>query len=177
MYRRSYYTTSSAKYSNETMCVNHQLKLDILPGDLMTDSPIIIVPATTVLGNRTVKNFTLKFNALHTDDSIIGILAYVPQGTTMSFPSFTETVQSLYEPNQNVIDTFIIPPTCRRDAQGVVLTEIASAPIVLSNTLSRDLNTGDSIQLALVTPNGLHAGDGQDGNEPACKPLGVTNAN
>ena len=163
MYRRSYYRGRTAKYSNETMCVNAQTTVEKDGGDLI-QAPITVVPATTVLGNRKVKNFTLKFNSMYSIDTIIGILAYVPEGTTFSTPTVTGSVQSLYEPNQNVIATFVIPPNCTRDSQGNVTSIASSIPITVSNRLARNLNTGDSIQIAFVTPNGVQAGDGAGSN-------------
>lgn len=167
MYRRYNYRGRSGKYSNETICINAQVTSDKDGGRPLTDAPIIVVPSTTVLGNRKVKNFTLKFTANFTDDVIIGVIAYVPEGTQMSTPTVTGPMQSLYEPNQNVIATFVIPPTCVRQADGSVSAASVPAPIVISNRLARNLNTGDSIQLALISPNGITAGDGTGTSPPA----------
>ena len=167
MYRRSYYRGRSSKYSNETICVNAQVTEDKDGGVPLTANPLTIVPATDVLGNRKVKNFTLKFTAQFTDDPIIGILAYVPEGTNMSVPLVTGPNQSLYEPNQNVIATFIIPPTCVRGQDAIVTSATSPSTVVVSNRLARNLNTGDSIQLCLITPNGLTAGDGTQNDPPA----------
>lgn len=167
MYRRSYYRGRAGKYSNETIAVNAQSTADLDSGESMTEEPITIVPATSVYGNRKAKNFTLRFTAKNTDDTIIGVLAYVPEGTTMSAPTVTGINQSLYEPNQNVIASFIIPPSCRRNLDGSIAEDNSSSPVVVSTRLARNLNTGDAIQLALITPNGMHAGDGTQGVEPA----------
>lgn len=167
MYRKSYYRGRVGKYSNETMCVNAQVNTNIDAGTPLTDSPITIVPSTNVLGNRKVKNFTLKFTAQFTDDPIIGVLAYVPEGTTMSTPLVTGSTQSLYEPNQNVIATFLIPPTCVRGTNGEITSAQSPSTVVVSNRLARNLNTGDCIQLCLITPNGITAGDGTQSDPPA----------
>ena len=62
MYRRNYYRGRTGKYSNETMCVNAQVRADTDGGEPLTANPVVIVPATDVLGNRKVKNFTITKN-------------------------------------------------------------------------------------------------------------------
>lgn len=167
MYRRYAYRGRVGKYSNETVCTNIGVTDTKDGGAPLTDNPITIVPATTVLGNRKVKNFTLKFTAHLTDDPVIGVLAYVPEGTTMNRPTVTGPIQSLYEPNQNVIATFIIPPTCIRGQNATVSSSESPQTVTVSTRLARNLNTGDSIQLCLVSPNGIVAGDGTADNPPA----------
>lgn len=174
MFRRSYYPRRGGKYSNETVCFNAQVTDSVDAGTPLTTNPITIVPATTVLGNRKVKNFTIKVTANLNDDAIIGVLAYVPEGTDMSKPLVTGDVQSLYEPNQNVIATFVIPPNCTRNANAELGTASAPTQITVSNRLARNLNTGDCIQLALVSPNGITAGDGT-GTAPECVICGTVN--
>lgn len=177
MFRRSYYPRRYGKYSNETMCFNAQVTSTKDGGQSLTgENPIVIVPATTVLGNRKVKNFSIKVTANLNDDSIIGVLAYVPEGTEMSIPLVTGPVQSLYEPNQNVIATFVIPPNCTRLSNGTLGTASAPTQIVVSNRLARNLNTGDSIQLFLISPNGITAGTGtEDPPVPECTICGTVN--
>ena len=175
MYRRSYYRGRGSKYSNETICVNAQVTASTDAGDPLSTHPIIVVPPTDVLGNRKVKNFTLKFNSYLCDNPVIGVLAYVPEGTEMNKPLVTGPVQSLYEPNQNVIATFVIPPSCTRTNDGDVHQALASTTIVVSNKLARNLNTGDSIKLALVSPDGITAGDGQGDNPPPAQICGTIN--
>lgn len=175
MYRRSYYKGRSGKYSNETVCFNVGVTDHKDGGEALTEDPVIIVPATDVFGNRKVKNFTIKVTANLNDDAIIGVLAYVPQGTQMSLPLVTGDVQSLYEPNQNVIATFVIPPNCTRDLQGDVVTAGSPTQITVSNRLARNLNTGDRILLCLVPPNGITAGTGQGGAPPPCCICGTIN--
>ena len=99
MYRRSYYPRRGGKYSNETVCFNQGVTESVDAGVPFTEDPLVIVPATNVLGNRKVKNFTIKVTANLNDDAIIGVLAYVPEGTTMSTPLVAGTTQSLYEPS------------------------------------------------------------------------------
>ena len=164
MYRR-YYSRRGAKYSNETMAFNVGITGDKEGGVPLTTQPLVVVPATNVLGNRKVKNFTLKFTSYGCDDAIYGVLAYVPEGTNMNPPLVTGPSQSLYEPNQNVIATFILPASCNRDVDGSIL-QASSQSITVSTKLARNLNTGDQILLCLTTPNGLHAGDGSGENPP-----------
>lgn len=174
MYRRSYYTKRGGKYSNETMCFNAQVTSNVDGGVPFSEDPIVLVPATNVMGNRKVKNFTVKVTANFNDDVIIGVLAYVPEGTTMSKPLVSGDIQSLYEPNQNVIATFVIPPNCVRSPNGDLTSASAPTQIVVSNRLARNLNTGDTICLCLISPNGLTAGDGS-GTAPPCTICGTVN--
>ena len=149
MYRRSYYRGRGGKFSNETVCFNAQVTDGVDGGTPLTSDPITIVPPTDILGNRKVKNFTIKVTANLNDDVIIGVLAYVPEGTQMSTPLVTGPTQSLYEPNQNVIATFVIPPNCTRQADATLINSSAPTQITVSNRLARNLNTGDAIQLCL----------------------------
>ena len=174
MYRRSYYTRRSGKYSNETVCFNATVTSNVNAGTALTTNPIPIVPATTVLGNRKVKNFTIKVTSNLNDAPIIGVLSYIPEGTLMNTPLVTGPNQSLYEPNQNVIATFVIPPNCTRNADGSLGSFGAPTQIVVSNRLARNLASGDSLQLALVCPTLLTAGDGT-GDTPECNIVGTVN--
>ena len=124
MYRRSYYRGRSQKYSNETIAFNTQLTADkdggvLFPVTRLPDASnyngLPIVTSTPIMGTRKVKNFTIKVTALNNDDTIYGALVYVPENTSANAPQVTGPYQSLYEPNQNVIATFVIPPCCNRD--------------------------------------------------------------
>lgn len=173
MYRR-YYSRRAAKYSNETMAFNVKIQEPKEAGSVLTDNPLIVVPATDVLGNRKVKNFTIRFTSYFCNDPVFGVLAYVPEGTDLNRPLVTGPTQSLYEPNQNVIATFIIPASCTRDGDGDV-QQANSQTVVVSTKLARNLNTGDKISLALCTPNGIIAGDGQEANPPPAFISGTIN--
>ena len=75
MYRKSYYRSYKGKYgkySNETIAFNQGVT-DSIDGNVsfpesfdpqnpqtLTGRGLLIVPATDILGNRKVKNFTLK---------------------------------------------------------------------------------------------------------------------
>lgn len=180
MYRRSYYRGRSSKYSNETECFNVTSSVLVNAGSTFptTADPdpqqgqipkgILIVPATTLMGNRKVKNFTLKIGARGNESPIVGALVYVPEGTTPSDLSTQLTTQSLYEPNQNVIMTFIIQPSCDRDSNGYVQTMFTPPSTTISNTLARNLSSGDSIILVLSPVDDINAGDGsrEDPDDP-----------
>ena len=180
-YVRPYYNYRSAKYSNETIAFNTSITENIDGGITFPDDVTVpngrgcvIVAATDVLGNRKVKNFTIKVTANGNDDQIFGALVYVPEGTNASQLGVTGITQSLYEPNQNIICTFIIPPNCSRDNSGVITSQSAPTQIVVSNKLARNLNTGDKIVLLFSTPNGLYAGDGT-GEAVPCVVSGTVN--
>lgn len=173
MYRRPYYRARSAKYSNETIAFNTQVTQELdggvpfpttempsiqNPSAAPTDVPgLVVLPAAGVQGNRKVKNFTIKVTANRNDDQIFGALVYVPEGTSAQNLLVTGPTQSMYEPNQNVITTFIIPPNCERDAEGVVTQISAPTQITVSSRLARNLSMGDYLVLVFSTPNGLTA--------------------
>lgn len=170
MYRKtkSYFRGKYSKYSNETIAFNTQVTEDLdgnvsFPVNTDPDSGallsrgILIVPATNILGNRKVKNFTLKLTANGNDDQIFGALVYVPEGTMTSPLQVGGASQSMYEPNQNVICTFIIPPNAFRDSDSSITQQSAPTQIVVSNRLARNLNTGDCVALVFAAPNGLAA--------------------
>ena len=169
MLRRSYYRRGG-KYSNETIAFNSQVTSPIdanvtWPKDLNPSeeeikpySGITIVAPSNVLGNRKVKNFTIKVTSYVNDDPIFGALVYVPEGTFASDLTVGKDASSLYEPNQNVIATFMIPPNCTRETETLAVKEYGnSTQIVVQNRLARNLNTGDKIVLIFATPNGLSA--------------------
>ena len=171
-YIYQYRNYRSSKYSNETVSFNTQLTASVdagqpFPQDATTGfKGLAIVPATTVLGNRKVKNFTIKITANFNDEAIMGALVYVPEGTEASNLLCAGPIQSLYEPNQNVIATFIIPPNCVRDSNGGVTAASAPTQITVTNKLARNLNTGDCIVMIFASPNGLTAGDGTNQDPP-----------
>lgn len=183
MYNRRYYRNRSSKWSNETIAFNTDLTSSVdggasFPGvnPAISGRPgVLIVPASDVLGNRKCKNFTIKVTAKGNDDQIFGVLAYVPEGLAASSLQCTGTQQSLYEPNQNVIATFIIPPSCDRDSNGMVTAQYAPTTVTVSNRLARNLNSGDYIVMAFCSPNGITAGDGTQGNPEPCTISGTVN--
>lgn len=173
MYRRSYYRGRSGKYSNETTCFNFQVltemdagtpfpaKADPDPNLGEISKGILVVPSTVLQGTRKAKNFTLKVVARGNESPIVGAMVYKPEGTTVSDLSTQLQSQSLYEPNQNVIMTFIIPPSCDRDAEGFVTDTYTPPTVTVSNRLARNLSAGDSIVLVFGCLDDINAGNGQ----------------
>ena len=134
-YSYPYRSYRSAKYSNETIAFNTELTDSIDGGVIFPHIDenipgVLIVPATTVLGNRKVKNFTIKVTANFNDDAIFGALVYVPQGTVASNLQVTGPSQSMYEPNQNVIATFVIPPIASVSIKGYIPSSLISVSLL-----------------------------------------------
>lgn len=136
MYRRRK-RYGGAKYSFETTNVATQIN-----GQTQNQVVYTIVPEVTSYGKRKVKNFTISLCADNTDTPLLCCLVYVPQGTsasTLNTNSNTsgesgELVASMYEPNQNVITSFVI------NAQDTNVT-------LRKSFLARNLDSGDKIQL------------------------------
>ena len=165
-----YYKPRSTKYSNETISFNCNLAAAVPPNTTFpentgTDNPpgIMIVNPTNVFGNRKVKNFTVKITANGNEDVILGALVYIPEGTVASRIMAGGMSQSIYEPNQNVISTFVIPPNVKRDSDAAITQVSAPTTVTVSNKLARNLNTGDYIVIILCSPNGLRCGPGTQG--------------
>ena len=173
-YRRNYYYSRgrSGKYSNETVAFNTQV-VRTIDGNIsfpihedettheLTGRGILVVPSTQTYGNRKVKNFTIKVTADRNDDQIFGALLYVPEGTMAQPLLCSGESQSLYEPNQNVIATFIIPPNCERAIDGSITGYGAPSQITVSTKLARNLSSGDHVVLLFSTPNGLTVTGGE----------------
>lgn len=171
--RSTYYRRGGSKYSNETITSHLSLTQDTAAntafpvqnsGQANQYTGVIIVPATNISGNRKVKNFSIKVVAARNDAPIYGALVYVPEGTEAKKFGVGQLQQSMYEPNQNVICSFVLPPTATRDLQtGVVLTAEAPGVVTVRNRLARNLSQGDSIALVYCTPStlksALSAGD------------------
>ena len=123
----------TVKYSNETYNVTNTISI-ASGGYIYTP----LVSASDVQGVRKAKNFTLKvFYAGSTP--LMFVLAYVPEDQkpqAINRGSSTGAV-SLYEPNQNVIMSGYIVPN-NSQAQ------------TFRTRLARNLNSGDSIQIALA---------------------------
>lgn len=169
LYKSRYY--QGAKYSNETIAFNVGTVTNTVAGTAFpwtegepSQCGVTIVPATNVLGNRKVKNFQIKITCTGNDNPIIGCLVYVPEGTNVSKPLVTGMSQSLYEPNQNVISSFVIPAQCERDAQADITDFNSPVVVNVSSRLARNLNTGDQIKLIFAAPNALRASE----TAPSC---------
>ena len=88
-------------------------------------------------GMRKVKhlqvNLTTSVDSVH----IWWALVYVPQGTEASELNVTSGIAEMYEPNQYVMNCGIVDPS--------------AGPIRFSSPIARNLNSGDAIQLCLVS--------------------------
>jgi len=93
-----------------------------------------IVFPTDIQGMRKVKHLTVSLSSLADQASFWWAIVYVPQGTTANQLNITDG-QSLYEPNQFVMNSGYIDPN--------------AGPIRMSTNLSRNLNSGDGIALVL----------------------------
>ena len=102
-----------------------------------SSSAQIIVPATTLEGMRKVKHLMVNLTAGQAAGGMYWALVYVPQGTVAQNINITtgETVTSMYEPNQFVMNCGII--------------DVDAGPIRFSSPIARNLNDGDSIWLVL----------------------------
>lgn len=133
-YRRYRRYTKPVKYSNETsnFAVNIPIKADNYLG-----GQILLIDKTMTQGMRKAKNFTLTLTCI-TDIPIQFALVYVPEGTqpTQLNIGVADNYISLYEPNQNVILSGILPVN-------------SGYPITKFTPLARNLNSGDQIFLCL----------------------------
>ena len=123
----------TVKYSNETSNITSSFSLTA--GSQIT-APLI--SASSIQGVRKAKNFSLKILYSGTAP-LMFVLIYVPQ--EQSVKAITrgtpQAPASLYEPNQNVIMSGYIVPN-NSQAQ------------TFRTRLARNLNSGDSIQIALA---------------------------
>ena len=78
-------------------------------------------------------NLTTSVDSVH----IWWALVYVPQGTEASELNVTSGIAEMYEPNQYVMNCGIVDPS--------------AGPIRFSSPIARNLNSGDAIQLCLVS--------------------------
>lgn len=155
-YRRRYYGGYRAKrlrYSNETMTTTSTFNTGSTPSTDITASgnfgvlpPLEIVAPAVTQGIRKVKNISLSIAPIITNASgdqlsmpVRYALVYVPEGTNPSSLQTGAGVNSLYEPNQNVI------------MQGSFLS---GQPYRSWTRLARNLNSGDSIFLIMVANSG-----------------------
>jgi len=135
--RRSRYSrrVKSIKYSNETM--NYINNAEISAGSSF-EADGVLIPSVANQGTRKVKNFDLQFMYENLPFPVAFALVYVPEGQEASSLtlSVSGTPASLYEPNQNVIMSGILPPS-------------ATNTIHYRTRLARNLNSGDTIQIVL----------------------------
>ena len=100
-------------------------------------SAVAIIPSTTIQGMRKVKHITITVTDTATSGNLFWAIVYVPHGTQpnalFSLTGNVNTVGSMYEPNQFVMNCGVIDPQ--------------AGPIRFSSPLSRNLNSGDAIYL------------------------------
>lgn len=98
----------------------------------------ILIPSVANQGTRKVKNFDLQFMYETLPFPVAFALVYVPEGQDPSSLTLSAggNPASLYEPNQNVIMSGILPPS-------------ATNTIHYRTRLARNLNSGDTIQIIL----------------------------
>ena len=107
----------------------------------------LVVPSTNSLGMRKCKNFTLSI-IVQTSFPVFWALVYCPDGTqptalrvggdNIENTPNTIGAVSLYEPNQNVIMSGVLPAN-------------STSPQRVSNKLARNLNSGDQIYMVFGT--------------------------
>lgn len=125
----------TVKYSNETICSKFDLDFG---SSAANDAKVILIPKIEAAGTRKAKNFTLSIEHFNYPFPVVFAVVFVPEGTVPSGLTIADpdTLSSLYEPNQNVIMTGIIPA-------------IQNAPYTRRTRLARNLNNGDSIGIVL----------------------------
>ena len=144
-YSRNYSRVKRAKYSNETnaMAVDLQTESDITEAYRQGKLQMMLVPASDNQGMRKAKNFDLSMQSNNMGSTVHFALVYVPEGqkpSDMTLPAINQSSStqpaSIYEPNQNVIISGVLPPS-------------TTAPIHFRTRLARNLNSGDAIYLCL----------------------------
>lgn len=142
------YKSKTSRYSNETtvfkvtgpVSANQTVPYDT---EHTAVKGCTIVSSTPVYGTRKVKNFEIQCVAqANFADPVYGALVYVPEGTHPS-ALLAGDHSSLYEPNQNVIAQFVIPPTLGNSQTPTI--------VHVKNKLARNLDSGDCIVLVFVT--------------------------
>lgn len=158
--RRTTFVRSKRKYSWEHY--NFAASNADVAARAAWNAQALMVAASAVGGMRKCKNFTLSINSSQFNQPIWFALVYVPEGTVPSNlklggvdnpqdnPGNANYITSatLYEPNQNVILTGIIPSN-------------QTANQIKSTRMARNLNSGDAIFLiwrTAVQEAGLAAG-------------------
>ena len=101
---------------------------------------IVIVPPSDLQGMRKVKHMTVSLAETTAETYIFWALVYVPQGTLPNALDVTAGPNSMYEPNQYVINCGV--------------ADFKAGPVRIGTPLSRNLNSGDSIYLLLKNTTG-----------------------
>ena len=140
MYRRR--SRFAKRYSFETTAIGGTLNPNY------DQTYFLVVPPAASYGKRKVKNFNISLIADSTLPSpLYCALIYLPAGTNpgnMNVSSATSAseVNSLYEPNQNVITNFVLVPS-------------NGLPFTKTVRLARNLDSDDRIILLLKTAEPL----------------------
>ena len=130
----------TVKYSNETSNITSSFTLT---AGSQINAPLI--SESSIQGVRKAKNFSLKILYAGTAP-LMFVLVYVPQkqGVGSITRGTPQAPASLYEPNQNVIMSGYIVPN-NNQAQ------------TFRTRLARNLNSGDSIQIAIACASSTDA--------------------
>ena len=135
--RQNWRSSNRDKYSVETTA-------GIIPAPTtatngLYQSATAIVPPSTIQGMRKVKHITITLTDTNDTEEIFWAIVYVPQGTQpnalFSVTGNVNTVGSMYEPNQFIMNCGVVDPT--------------AGPIRFRSPLSRNLNSGDAIYLII----------------------------
>ena len=149
-YRRRYrgYRSGKSRYSNETACILFESTDTFERGTTFPKGEVEsklyvgypVVAATGVFGTRKAKNFEISLTTNTLESPLVCALVYVPEGTLAGNFNLGESpinnVESLYEPNQNIICQFVIPANGESNSPQVTKVK---------TRLARNLDSGDSI--------------------------------
>jgi hypothetical protein len=141
--RRQYWRSSNRdKYSVETTAGIIATSSTATNG--LHQSATAIVPASTIQGMRKVKHITISLTCGDDNPEFYWAIVYVPQGTQpnalFSVTGNVSTIGSMYEPNQFVMNCGVVDPN--------------AGPVRFRSSLSRNLNSGDSIYLIVGKTTG-----------------------
>ena len=148
MYRRRRGFLKRSKYSNETVVLSGSVQIaggenkvfPVYNVEGQTKTGTVLVAPADLQGTRKVKNMLLTINSSGNSQPIVGCVVYLPAGTS---PSSIETgasylAGSMYEPNQNVIMQFVLPPNLNNSIDNVLRVK---------TRLARNLDSGDKLLL------------------------------
>lgn len=133
-FRKRVYRGSRDKYSVEHTTINAQTASVISNGIYQT--AVNVVAATPTQGMRKVKHANINLVLQDDTSNLWWCLVYVPEGYSVNTMNANPGA-SFYEPNQFVMACGITDPN--------------AGPVRIRSSLSRNLNSGDSIWLVLGT--------------------------
>lgn len=152
--RRGYKIVRSKKrYSNETTTIAFARDFSNAETQPKTGQAntlgYTLVSAASLQGTRKVKNMTISLSSIGCPVPLICAVIYCPGGiapSPITVPSASEAVgASMYEPNQNVIMTFVLNPA---KSDTLVNTNVQT----FRTRLARNLDSNDYIAL-IVCPS------------------------